>query len=51
MINLAPSTVDAFAESATEITSAISNTVPIIRNIAICANSSCTTGRADITFY
>ena len=51
MINLAPSAVDALAESATEITSGISNNVPIIGNAAICADSLCTTGRAGINFY
>jgi len=48
MINLA---IDALAESATEITSGISNNVPIIGNAAICADSLCTTGRAGINFY
>ena len=51
MINLAPSAVDALAESVTEITSGISNNVPIIGNAAICADSLCTTGRAGINFY
>ena len=51
MINLAPSAVDAFAESATEITSGISKNVPIIGNAAICTDSLCTTGRAGINFY
>ena len=51
MITLAPSAVDALAESATEITSGISNNVPIIGNTAICADSLCTTGRAGINFY
>ena len=51
MINLAPSAVDAFAESATEITSGISKNVPVIGNAAICADSVCTAGRAGINFY
>lgn len=51
MVNLAPSAVDAFAESATEITSGISKNVPIVGNAAICADSLCTTGRAGINFY
>ena len=51
MINLAPSAVDALAESATKITSGISKNVPIVGNAAICADSICTTGRAGINFY
>ena len=51
MINLAPSAIDALAESATEITSGISRNVPIIGNAAICTDSLCTTGRAGINFY
>ena len=51
MGNLAPSAVDAFVESATEITSGISKNVPIVGNAAICADSLCTTGRAGINFY
>ena len=51
MINLAPSAVDALAESATEITSGVSKNVPIIGNAAICADSVCTAGRAGINFY
>ena len=51
MINLAPSAVDALAESATKITSGISKNVPIVGNTAICADSLCTTGRAGINFY
>ena len=51
MINLAPSAVDALAESATEITSGISKNVPIVGNAAICSDSLCTTGRAGINFY
>ena len=51
MVNLAPSAVDAFAESATEITSGISKNVPIVGNATICAESLCTTGRAGINFY
>ena len=51
MINLAPSAVDALAESATDITSGISKNVPIIGNAAICADSLCTAGRAGINFY
>lgn len=51
MVNLAPSAVDAFAESATEITSGISKNVPIVGNAAICADSLCTTGRAGINLY
>jgi len=51
MINLAPSAVDALAESVTEITSGISKNVPIVGNAAICTDSLCTTGRAGINFY
>jgi hypothetical protein len=51
MINLAPSAVDALAESATEITSGISKNVPIIGNAAICVDSLSTTGRAGLNFY
>lgn len=51
MINLAPSAVDGFAESVTEITSGVTKNVPIIGNAAICADSVCTAGRAGINFY
>ena len=51
MINLAPSAVDALAESVTEITLGISKNVPIVGNAAICADSLCTTGRAGLNFY
>ena len=51
MVNIVPTAVDAFAESATEITSGISKNVPVIGNAAICADSVCTTGRAGINFY
>ena len=51
MVNLAPNAFDAFAESATEITSGISKNVPILGNAAICTDSLCTTGRAGINFY
>lgn len=51
MINIAPSSMDLFADSATEITTGISTNVPIIGNAAICVDSLCTTGRAGINFY
>ena len=51
MVNLAPSAVEALAESATEITSGISNNAPVIGNAAICFDSVCTTGRAGINLY
>ena len=51
MVDLAPSAVDVFAESATEITSGISKNVPIVGNATICAEILCTTGRAGINFY
>lgn len=51
MINLAPSSVDLFAESATEITNGISTNVPIIGNAALCMDSVCTTSRAGVNFY
>ena len=51
MINLAPSAVDALAESVTEITLGISKNVPIVGNAAICADSLCTTSRAGLNFY
>jgi hypothetical protein len=50
-MGLAPTAMDAFAESATEITTGISKNVPVIGNAAICADSLCTTGRAGINFY
>jgi hypothetical protein len=50
LMNLASSAVDAFAESATEITSGISKNVPVIGNAAICADSLCTTSGASINF-
>ncbi len=48
MINLAPSTIDALAESATEITSGITKNAPVIGNTAIRADSVCTAG---LNFY
>ena len=51
MINLAPSSMDLFAESATEITTGISTNVPIIGNAALCMDSVCTTSRAGVNFY
>ena len=42
MINLAPSDVDAIAESATKITDGISTHVPIVGNAALCTYSRCT---------
>lgn len=51
MVNLAPSAIDALAESTTVITLGISKNVPIIGNAAICADSLCTTGRAGMNFY
>ena len=43
MIGLAPSAIDALAESATEITSGISKNVPIVENAVICADTLCIT--------
>ena len=51
IVNLAPSVFDAFAESATEITSGISKNIPIVGNAAICTDSLCTTDCAGINFY
>ena len=51
MINLAPSAVDALAESATQVSSGITKNVPVIGNAALCADSLCTAGRAGINFY
>lgn len=51
MINLLPTAADILAESATGITTGITQNVPIIGNAAICADSICTTGRAGINFY
>lgn len=51
MINLDPSAIDDLAESATEITLGIFKNVPIVGNVAICADSVCTTDRTDINFY
>ena len=48
MINLATSVFDLLAESATKITSAISQNVPIIGNATICAVSS---GAALVTSF
>ena len=45
------SVIDAFAESATTITSGGSTNVPMIGNAALCVDSLCTTGRAGSTFY
>lgn len=42
MVNLAPTAVDALAESTTELTSGITKNVPIIGNAAICADNVCT---------
>ena len=39
MVNLVPNAVDAFAKSATEITSGISKNVPIVGNATIYADS------------
>ena len=53
--NLAPSPVDAIAESATTLidtaTTAMTKNVLMFGNAAICADSICTTGRAGINFY
>ena len=51
MVNVLPTAADALAESATGITTGITENVPIISNAAICADSVCTTGRAGINFY
>ena len=51
MINLAPSALDTLAESVTDITSGISKNVPVVGNVAICADSLCTTGCAGLNFY
>ena len=51
MINIAPSSMDLFADSATEITTGISKNFPVVGNAAICADSFCTAGRAGINFY
>jgi hypothetical protein len=58
MVNLLPTAADVLAESATalvesaiSITTDITKNVPIIGNVAICADSICTTGRAGINFY
>lgn len=51
MINLAPTAVDALAESATKITDGVATNVPIIGNAAICADSIWTTGRAGVNLY
>jgi hypothetical protein len=49
--NFYPTAMDAFAESATEITSGVSQTVPHIGNAVLCTDSICTAGRAAINFY
>ncbi|MDY6899025.1 MAG: hypothetical protein SWZ49_13240 [Cyanobacteriota bacterium] len=51
MFNLAPTAMDALAESATEITNGISTHVPIIGNAALCMDSVYTTSRAGVNFY
>lgn len=51
MINVVPSAVDAFAESATRITEGISTNVPIIGNAALCVDSVCAASRVGINFY
>lgn len=51
MINLTPTAVDAFVESATVITSGISKNLPFYGNPAICVDSLCITRRAGINFY
>lgn len=51
MIDLDPSSMDLFADSATEITTSISKNVPIIGNAALCMDSVCTTSRAGANFY
>ena len=50
MMSLAPTPMDTFAESATEITK-ITNGIPGLGNAAICTDSLCTAGRAGINFY
>jgi hypothetical protein len=51
MINLLPTAVDILAESATGITSGISQNVPIIGNVGLCVDSLYTTGKAGMNFY
>ena len=51
MINLAPTAVDALAESTTVLIDSASKNVPVIGNAAICADSVWTTGRAGLNFY
>jgi hypothetical protein len=46
-MDLAPTAVDHFAESA----SILTDGVPVLGNAAICVDSLCTTGRAGINFY
>lgn len=46
-MNLAPSAMDHFAESASSLTDG----VPVLGNAAVCVDSLCTTGRAGINFY
>ena len=46
-LGLAPTAIDNFAESATEISSAL----PVMGNAAICVDSLCTSGRAAVNFY
>lgn len=51
MVNLAPAAFDNLADSVTGITSGVSKNVPIIGNVAICADNIYTAGRAGINFY
>lgn len=51
MIDWASTSMDLFADSATEITTGISTNVPIIGNAALCMDSVCTTSRAGVNFY
>ena len=46
-MDLAPTAMDHFAESASTITDG----VPVLGNAAICVDSLCTTGRAGLNFY
>ena len=46
-MNLAPSAMYHFAESASSLTDG----VPVLGNTAVCVDSLCTTGRTSINFY
>jgi hypothetical protein len=54
MINLLPTPLDALAESLisfVESATVIGQNIPVITNVAICADSICTTGHAGLNLF